>query len=93
MRTRADALPDSSLIDWAARSASVMSRSDWSGFQAASVFAMSMSAAALDALSMAKLRSPLVARKKSPPLGLIRSCSGWFLPWPGPGACGRSRRW
>ena len=28
---------------------------------------------------MAKLRSPLVARKKSPPLGLIRSCSGWFL--------------
>jgi len=52
MRTRADARPDSSLIDWATRSASVMSRSDWSGFQAASVFAMSVSAAALDAWSL-----------------------------------------
>jgi transaldolase len=46
----------------------------------------------VNVMSMAKLRSPLVARKKSPPLGLIRSCSGWFLLWPGLGACGRSRR-
>jgi hypothetical protein len=44
-------------------------------------------------LSMAKLRSPLVARKKSPSLGLIRSCSGWFLLWLWPGAYGRNRRW
>jgi len=43
-------------------------------------------------VSMAKLRSPLVARKKSPPLGLVRSCSGWFLLWLWLGACGRSRR-
>ena len=39
-------------------------------------------------MSMAKLRSPLVARKKSPPLGLIRSCSGWFLLWLWLGASG-----
>ena len=45
-----------------------------------------------DQLSMAKLRSPLVARKKSPPLGLIRSCSGWFLLWLWLGAYGRNRR-
>ena len=43
-------------------------------------------------LSMAKLWSPLVARKKSPPLGLIRSWPGWFLLWLWLGACGRSRR-
>jgi hypothetical protein len=43
-------------------------------------------------VSMAKLRSPVVARKKSPPLGLIKSCSGWFLLWLWLGACGRNRR-
>jgi hypothetical protein len=45
-----------------------------------------------DAMSMAKLRSPLVARKKSPPLGLIRSWPGWFLLWLWLGAYGRNRR-
>jgi hypothetical protein len=43
-------------------------------------------------VSMAKLRSPLVARKKSPPLGLIRSWPGWFLLWLWLGAYGRNRR-
>src|SRR5258708_36274284 len=44
------------------------------------------------AMSMAKLRSPVVASSKSPPLGLIISCSGRFLLVLGPGACGSSRR-
>ena len=35
---------------------------------------------------------PAGGQVKSPPLGLIRSCSGWFLSWPWLHACGRNRR-